>query len=61
MRPGGDASLGRSTVDYRNGEECIAAIQWLCANLARTRMEPTHDHGIDWRWFLNSNHATSGR
>ncbi|UKD58842.1 MULTISPECIES: DUF1508 domain-containing protein [Amycolatopsis] len=53
-----NASLGLGTVDYRNGEECVAAIQWLCANLPRTRMELTHDHGIDWRWVLRAGSGT---
>ncbi|WP_033289210.1 hypothetical protein [Amycolatopsis jejuensis] len=49
-----NASLGLGTVDYRNGRECVAAIQWLCANLAQTRMELVHDHGVDWRWVLRA-------
>lgn len=52
-----NASLGLGTVDYRGGDECVAAVQWLCANLGRTRLELTHDHGIDWRWVL---HAGTG-
>jgi hypothetical protein len=52
-----NASLGLGTVDYRSGDECVAAVQWLCANLGRIRVELTHDHGIDWRWVL---HAGNG-
>ncbi|GAB3567791.1 DUF1508 domain-containing protein [Amycolatopsis endophytica] len=49
-----NVSLGLGVVDYRDSTECATAIQWLCRNLSRTRMDLTHLNGIQWRWVLHS-------
>jgi hypothetical protein len=49
---GNNISLGSGAIHYADAAECVAAIEWLQANLAMTRTEFSHASGGRWRWLL---------
>jgi hypothetical protein len=49
---GNNISLGSGAIHYADAAECVAAIEWLRANLALTRTEFSHASGGRWRWLL---------
>jgi len=49
---GNNISLGSGAIHYADAAECVAAIEWLQANLAMARTEFSHASGGRWRWLL---------